>query len=81
MKRLDTTIINLYYGTVENEIADFFDLGMVNSSNLPIEFNEDQSGTFYITGTKKQGDFYINISKRVDGKYNLSASASKLKNK
>jgi len=81
MDTLNTLIENLYYGTVENEIADFFDLGMVNSSNLPIEFSEISMGSYFITGTKKQGDFYISIRKLNSGKYSLYVTASKLKDK
>lgn len=81
MDRLNTLIDNLYYATIENEIANFFDLGMVNSSNLPIEFSEKSLGTYFITGTKKQGDFYISIRKLNSGKYSLYVTASKLKDK
>ncbi|MSU03111.1 hypothetical protein [Tissierella pigra] len=81
MRNLDTTINKLYYGTIEDEIADFYDLGTINSSNLPIEFKEDEFGTFYIDGTKKSGDFPIRIDKQIDGKYSLLVSASSLKNK
>jgi hypothetical protein len=74
MNNLSVKIDNLYYSTVEREISNFYGLGMINSSTLPIQLQEDEEGTYYITGTRKHGDFHIRITKQPDGKYWLFVS-------
>ncbi|HYF84575.1 MAG TPA: hypothetical protein VEB00_16355 [Clostridia bacterium] len=69
MENLSKKIDNLSYSTIEHEIASFYDLGMVNSSSLPVTLREDESGTYYIDGTKKHGEFSIKITKQPDETY------------
>lgn len=82
MSSLSTEIDNLYYSTVEREIAHFYDMGMCESSNIPIECSEDTCDTYILIGSKKEGEFNIRIAKQTDGKYWLSASpVGKIKKK
>jgi len=78
MESLNVTIDNLYYSTVEREITDFYDMGYPDNSSLPMEFRENESGTYSIFATKKWGEFHIRINKKRDGKYDLYVSPYKL---
>lgn len=80
MECLSTKIDRLYYTAIEREIANYYDLGSVNSSGLPVTLSEDEYGTYYIDGTKRHGDFSIRITKQPDGTYWLFVSAHNLKN-
>lgn len=82
MSSLSTKIDNLYYSIIEREITDFYDMGMPDSSNIPIECSEDTYGTYILIGSKKEGEFSIKITKQPDGKYWLFVSAvGKIKQK
>lgn len=82
MSSLSIKIDNLYYSTIEREISDFYDMGMIDSSNLPIECSEDTCGTYILIGSKKEGEFNIRIAKQTDDKYWLFASpVGKIKQK
>ncbi len=81
MVSLSCKINDLDYGTVERCITDFFDMGYAESSNLPIELSEKTYGNYYISATKKLGEFSIRINEQKDGSYWLYAYPSKLKNK
>lgn len=74
MSSLSIKIDNLYHSTIEREISDFYDMGMIDSSNLPIECSKDAFGTYILIGSKKEGEFNIRIAKQTDGKYWLFAS-------
>lgn len=73
---ISTEVENLYYHTIENIIADYFDLGFPDNSSLPVEFAENESGVFTLIGTKARGQFYISIRKLTNGKYSVYISSS-----
>lgn len=80
--RFDTEVNSLDYGTIENTIAEYFDLGFPSSSNFPIAFRRDSQGTYTLVGTKGSGTFYISIMDKTDGGYWLSVSCrEKIKKK
>ncbi len=79
MTPLSTEIESLGYHTVERAISNYFDLGMVNSSEFPPVLCENESGTYFIDGTRRYGDFNIRIAKQTNGKYWLYASAHNIK--
>lgn len=70
--RFDTEVNSLDYGTIENAIAEYFDLGLTSSSNFPIAFRSDTQGTYTLVGTKGSGTFYISIIEKINGGYWLS---------
>jgi hypothetical protein len=79
MESLFTKVDRLNYSTIEHEIANYFDMGYVDSSGLPHVLSEDCDNTYYITATRKHGDFHIKITKQPDGMYSLFVSAYNLK--
>ncbi len=81
MECLSCKIDNLSYVEVESYIAEYFNMGFVESSNMPIEFNNNSFGNYYISATKKLGEFSIRINKQTDGSFWLYAYPYKLKNK
>lgn len=62
---------SLCYTNVECGILKHYNLGFQNSSNLPANLNENDSGEYYITGTRASLKFYLDIKKKDNGKYNL----------
>ncbi len=80
MESLCTKVDRLYYSMIEREIVNHFDMGYVDSSGLPPVLSEDCDNTYYITATKKHGDFHIKITKQPDGMYSLYVSCYNLKN-
>ena len=52
-------IDNLWYTTVEGEIARYFNMGSPDNSNIPPEMQEDYSGEFILICTQKSGNFHI----------------------
>lgn len=80
MESLCTKVNKLNYSTIEREIASHFDMGYVDSSGLPHVLSEECDNTYYITATKKHGDFHIKITKQSNGMYSLYVSCYNLKN-
>lgn len=82
MESLSVKINDLYYGTVEREIAKFYDMGWPESSSIPPELVENSWHNYSLVCTKKIGEFSVRISsKQKDGTYQLFASVNgKLKN-
>ncbi|MDD4689722.1 MAG: hypothetical protein PHE51_08270 [Eubacteriales bacterium] len=81
MGSFETEIHSSSYTAVEQAIANHYDMGYINTSSLPQELSDGHSGTYFISGVKKQGDFYISVSKFKDGTIQLSVSDRGLKNK
>lgn len=73
------TIKNLFYGSIEREISQHFDMGCIDTSSLPSEMRNNESGSYYISGTRKHGNFNIHVYQLTDGKYCLSVSTSDLR--
>lgn len=67
-------IDNLYYSTIERAIADYFDMGYADNSNIPPKMKENTSNEYILICTKKSGTFDISISKKSNGKFYLSVS-------
>lgn len=65
-------IDNLYYITVEREIAKYFNMGRSDNSNIPPEMKENDSGQYKIICTERSGDFEISNTRLENGKYFLS---------
>ncbi len=66
-------IDNLYYGTIEGEIATHYDMGSPDNSSLPIQLEDNDRGTDYIlVCSRKSGEFSISNYKLPNGKYHLS---------
>ena len=63
---------SLHYSKVEREILKHYNLGSQNSSSLPGNLSEDDSGEYFITGTRAGLKFYLEIRKTDNGKYNLT---------
>lgn len=78
MDPLNAIIDNLDYSTVEDVIANYYDMGHVQSSSLPIIFSENERGTFSITATRKLGVFSIRVNKRTDQKYQLYVTVNQM---
>lgn len=79
--RIDTEVDNLYYTTIEGIIADYYDMGYPDTSSLPIEFADNESGQYSLFCTKKHGTFNITTRKLTNGKYSLSVTVKdKVKN-
>lgn len=83
MESLSVKINDLYYGTVEREIAKFYDMGWASSSSMPPELVENSWNNYTLICTKKEGEFSVHISpKQPDGTYHLSVNCyGKIKNK
>ena len=67
-------IDNLYYSTVEGEIARYFNMGSPDNSSIPPEMQENVSDECILICTKKSGTFEIYNYKLSNGKYLLSVS-------
>lgn len=67
-------IHNLYYSTIEGEIAHYFKMGSPDNSNIPPEMQENVSGECILICTQKSGTFEICNYKLPSGKYLLSVS-------
>lgn len=63
---------SLCYTNIERGILKHYNLGFQNSSSLPANLNENDSGDYYITGTRASLKFYLDIKKKDNGKYNLT---------
>lgn len=63
---------SLRYSNVEREILKHYNLGSQNSSNLPRNLNKDDSGEYFIAGTRAGLKFYLEIRQADKGKYNLT---------
>ena len=63
---------SLWYTNVERGILKHYNLGFQNSSSLPANLNEKDSGDYYITGTRAGLKFYLDIEKKDEGKYILT---------
>ena len=66
-------IANLYYGTIEDIIADHYNLGSPDSSNIPPEMAPNESGSYILVGTRASGEFSITVKAQPDGSYWLMA--------
>lgn len=65
-------IDNLDFGTVEEIIVDFFDMGYPDNSSFPMEFSENSSDTYTLFASKGYGRFHIRTAKKDNGKYDLT---------
>lgn len=65
-------IENLYYTTIEREIAYYFNMGSPDNSSVSHEFQQNASNECILICTRKCGTFEIYNSKLVNGKYLLS---------
>lgn len=65
---------NLYYTTIEKEIAQYFNMGYPDNSSIPPEMQEDSSDKCILICTRKSGSFLITNYKMKNGKYLLSVS-------
>ena len=65
---------NLYYHTIEREIAYYFDMGQPDNSNIPLEMQQNSSETCILICTRKSGEFDISNYLLKNGKYLLSVS-------
>lgn len=63
---------NLYYVTIEREIAKYFDMGRSDNSSIPPKLNENSSGQYTLICTRKSGKFEITNTELKNGKYLLS---------
>lgn len=66
----------LYYINIERPILSHYDLGFQNSSTLPSQLSENDSGEYLISGTKKSLSFYLDIKKTDDQKYIITCYPS-----
>lgn len=65
-------IENLYYTTIEREIAHYFNMGSPDHSTISPQMQENVSDEYALVCTRKSGTFEICNSKLADGKYLLS---------
>lgn len=65
-------IENLYYITIERKIANYFDMGSPDNSNIPPQMQDNASGEYILICTKKSGSFLISNQKQPNGNYVLS---------
>ena len=63
---------NLWYTTIEGEIARYFNMGYPDNSNIPPEIQENYSVECTLICTQKSGNFHISNYKLKSGKYLLS---------
>lgn len=63
---------NLYYVTIEREIAKYFDMGRSDNSSIPPAIKENSFGQYTLICTEKSGKFEISNTKLKNGKYLLS---------
>lgn len=52
-------IENLYYGTIEKEISNYFNMGYPDNSSIPPEMKENSSDECILVCTRKSGNFNI----------------------
>ncbi len=65
-------IDNLYYITIEREIAHYFNMGSPDNSGIPPKMQENVSGECILVCSRKSGTFEICNHKKTNGKYLLS---------
>lgn len=68
----DFEVDALHYSNIESAILSHYNLGFQNSSSLPYNLSENDSGDYFITGTRASLRFYLDIKKKDSGKYNLT---------
>lgn len=66
--------------TIEREINNYYRLGCINTTSMPANFVGDEDDDYYINASNKSGDFYVKLTKQLDGTYMLFASPMDLKN-
>lgn len=64
--------LSCYY--IEEAIANYFNMGNPDNSEIPQEMMENQSEKCILIGTKKSGTFNITNYKLKNGKYALSVT-------
>lgn len=67
-------IENLYYITIERDIAHYFNMGSPDNSNIPPQMQENVSDECILVCTKKSGTFELCNRKLTNSKYLLSVS-------
>lgn len=67
-------IENLYYITIEREIAHYFNMGSPDHSTIPPATKENITDEYSLVCTKKSGTFEISNRKLENGKYHLSVT-------
>ena len=65
-------IENLFYVVIEKEIANYFNMGSPDNSNIPPKMQENISEEYILICTRKSGTFEICNRKLANGKYFLS---------
>jgi len=74
MNSLNVMIEDLYYTTIEGKIADYYNMGIPDNSNIPVQISCSAFGSYYLICTKASGEFEIRITKQSDDKYWLFVS-------
>lgn len=74
LTHFECEVDNLYYATIEGEIANYFDMGYPDNSNISPEMEAKSSGTYILVATEKSGTFSISTYALTSGKYYLSVS-------
>ena len=64
MDSLSVMIEGLYYTTIERKIADYYDMGFPDNSNIPVQMSYPEFGSYYLICTKASGEFEIRITKQ-----------------
>ena len=72
--RFECEIEKLYYGTIEREIAKYFNMGYPDNSNIPPEMSEGIEEVCTLICTRKSGKFSISTYALKNGKCHLSVS-------
>lgn len=66
------TVEELFYRRIEAPIMIHYGLGAANTSDIPPKLRkENNAGSYYISGTKGDISFDLEIIERPDGKYDL----------
>ncbi len=72
--QFECEVENLYYTTIEEKIALYFDMGYPDNSSIPPKMQENSYGEYTLVCTNKSGKFFIRNYKQKDGKYLLFVS-------
>ena len=60
--------------TYEKKIADYYNMGSPDNSNIPPKILEDEFNNYILICSKASGEFSIKIKKQSDKKYWLFVS-------
>mgnify|MGYP000991489330 CR=1 FL=1 len=78
---LECEINSLDCFTIERAVSDFYQMGYIQGSKLGLDLAVNHTGTYFINGVNKKGEFILNAVQSENGKYILNCIPIEIKEK